>query len=122
MILTKYHPLIFLKIGKDVSKFVVCCSCDWRFKGSAIIGLENQFLVFLRVPILHSFSVFFHLTGGLPGIPNRFGPRHPQMPRPRYDLIGPNPDHEIDINPGMGPLRPPGRGGGRMNPFGGFGP
>ena len=22
--------LIFSKIGKDVSKFVVCCSCDWH--------------------------------------------------------------------------------------------
>ena len=26
--------LIFSKIGKDVAKFVVCCSCDWCFKGS----------------------------------------------------------------------------------------
>ena len=25
--------LIFLKIWKDVAKFVVCCSCDWCFKG-----------------------------------------------------------------------------------------
>ena len=25
--------LIFLKIGKDVAKFVVGCSGDWRFKG-----------------------------------------------------------------------------------------
>ena len=25
--------LIFSKIGKDVAKFVVCCSHDWRFKG-----------------------------------------------------------------------------------------
>ena len=24
----------FLKIGKDVAKLVVCCSRDWRFKGS----------------------------------------------------------------------------------------
>ena len=30
----KYHTLFLLKIGKDVAKFVVCCSCDWRFKGS----------------------------------------------------------------------------------------
>ena len=28
----KYHTLFFSKIGKDVAKFVVCCSCDWRFK------------------------------------------------------------------------------------------
>ena len=25
--------LIFSKIKKDVAKFVVCCSRDWRFKG-----------------------------------------------------------------------------------------
>ena len=24
--------LIFSKIVKDVAKYVVCCSCDWRFK------------------------------------------------------------------------------------------
>ena len=29
----KYHTLFFSKIGKDVAKFVFCCSCDWRFKG-----------------------------------------------------------------------------------------
>ena len=33
-ILLKYHSLFFSKIRKDVGKFVVCCSCDWRFKGS----------------------------------------------------------------------------------------
>ena len=33
MILKKYHTLFFSKIGKDVNKFVICCSCDWRFKG-----------------------------------------------------------------------------------------
>ena len=25
--------LIFSKIRKNITKFVVCCSCDWRFKG-----------------------------------------------------------------------------------------
>ena len=29
----KYHTLFFSKIEKDVPKIVVCCSCDWRFKG-----------------------------------------------------------------------------------------
>ena len=28
-ILMKYHT--FFLIGKDITKFVVCCSCDWRF-------------------------------------------------------------------------------------------
>ena len=32
-ILMKYHTLFLSKIGKDVAKFVVCCSRDWRFKG-----------------------------------------------------------------------------------------
>ena len=36
-ILLKYHTLFFSKIGKDEAKFVVCCSRDWRFKGSAPI-------------------------------------------------------------------------------------
>ena len=31
-ILMKYHTLFFSKIRKDVSKFVVCCSRDKRFK------------------------------------------------------------------------------------------
>ena len=32
-ILMKYHTLFFFrKLGKDVAKFVVCCSCDWRLK------------------------------------------------------------------------------------------
>ena len=30
----KYHTLFFLKIGEDVAKFIVCCSCDWRFIGT----------------------------------------------------------------------------------------
>ena len=32
-ILMKYFTLFFLKIRKDVAKFVVCCSRDRRFKG-----------------------------------------------------------------------------------------
>ena len=31
-ILMEYPTLIFPKIRKEV-KFVICCSCDWRFKG-----------------------------------------------------------------------------------------
>ena len=29
----KYHTLFLSKTRKDVAKFVVCCSPDWRFKG-----------------------------------------------------------------------------------------
>ena len=32
-ILVKYHILFSVKIKKDVIKFVVCSSRDWRFKG-----------------------------------------------------------------------------------------
>ena len=31
-ILMKYHALFFSKIRKNEAKFVVCCSCDWRYK------------------------------------------------------------------------------------------
>ena len=38
--------LIFSIIGKDVVKFVVCCSCDWRFKGQLLFeSLLPQTLV-----------------------------------------------------------------------------
>ena len=36
-ILMKHHTLFFSKIGKDVAKFAVCCSRDWRFKGKLIM-------------------------------------------------------------------------------------
>ena len=43
-ILTKYHILFFSKIGKDFAKFVVCCSCDWHFKGYLCTGpAKNKF-------------------------------------------------------------------------------
>ena len=45
-ILMKYHSLILSKIRKDVAKFVVCCSGDWRLKGSIFftrIDPENTF-------------------------------------------------------------------------------
>ena len=31
--LMKYYTLFLLKIRENVAKFVVCCSCDWRFMG-----------------------------------------------------------------------------------------
>ena len=40
-ILFQYHTLFFVKIGKDVAKFVVCCSRDWRFKGSKSVDQQN---------------------------------------------------------------------------------
>ena len=32
-IIMKYHALFFSKIKKGVTKFAVCCSREWRFKG-----------------------------------------------------------------------------------------
>ena len=40
-ILMKCHTLFFAKIRKDVAKFVVCCSRDWRFKGYNKISRSN---------------------------------------------------------------------------------
>ena len=41
-ILMKNHTLSFSKIGKDVAKFVACCSCDWRVKGLKIIKTKDR--------------------------------------------------------------------------------
>ena len=41
-ILMKYHTLFFSKIGKDVAKFVVCCSRDWHLKGLQILTKFGQ--------------------------------------------------------------------------------
>ena len=35
-------PYFFLKIRKDVAKFVVCCSCDWGFKVIYILVTQCQ--------------------------------------------------------------------------------
>ena len=43
-ILMKYHYLFFSKIWKDVTKFVVCCSRDWRFKGELFYEISKMFL------------------------------------------------------------------------------
>ena len=40
-ILMKYHTLFFSKIGKDVSKFVICFGCDWLFKGYDIYQFDK---------------------------------------------------------------------------------
>ena len=49
-ILMKFHSLFILKISKDVTKFVVCCSRDWPFKGLIILtvlttAVSRQYLV-----------------------------------------------------------------------------
>ena len=66
-ILMKYHNLFFLKIRKDVTKFVVCCSRDWRFKGSyrhvschKCNQIPNSYFLFMKVRLYISrISVFF---------------------------------------------------------------
>ena len=30
------YLIFFFKIENDVAKFVVCCCCDWRFKGLVV--------------------------------------------------------------------------------------
>ena len=51
-ILMKYHALFLLKTRKDVLNFVVCCSCDWRFKGHSdldLVCLNRHFLSISKV-------------------------------------------------------------------------
>ena len=48
----KYHSLFHSKIGKDVIKFVVCCSRDCRFKGlnhSILISKMAHMVAFLKL-------------------------------------------------------------------------
>ena len=59
----KYHTLFFQKIRNDVAKFVVCCSCDWRFRGYLLLCVskmpmflaknKNMFLVIVLVLTLY---------------------------------------------------------------------
>ena len=41
-ILMKYYTFFFLKIEKIVAKFVICCSCDWHFKGVWILPKSHS--------------------------------------------------------------------------------
>ena len=41
-ILMKYHSLFISKIRKEVAKFVVCCSCDLRFKGYNLVANNSH--------------------------------------------------------------------------------
>ena len=45
LLFQKYHTLIFLKIRKDVAKFVVCCSCDRRFKTKPVTHLSKDTMI-----------------------------------------------------------------------------
>ena len=48
-ILMKHHTIFFLKIGKDVAKFVICCCHDWRFKGYDPNPLNTVTVYFAKV-------------------------------------------------------------------------
>ena len=52
------YLIFFRKFGKDVSKFVVRCSCDWRFKGLTVYiskqGMVDKLSVFKRYPVVLS--------------------------------------------------------------------
>ena len=69
-IFMKYYTLFFffffLKIRKDVAKFVIRCSCDWRFKGSFKLPFEYQelFSHLSRYPCISPLysDGFFNLT------------------------------------------------------------
>ena len=43
--------LILSIIGKDFAKFVVCCSCDWRFKGLKYKLLKCIWLFYIAVTL-----------------------------------------------------------------------
>ena len=45
----KYHTLFFLKIRKNVAKFVVCFSRDWRFKSYLLWNKAPGQLIVLPV-------------------------------------------------------------------------
>ena len=52
----KYYTLFCSKIGNDVAKFVVYCSCDWRFEGLSI--LAQMWSLCLCLPrVVHSVVV-----------------------------------------------------------------
>ena len=63
-ILMKYHTLLLSKIRKNVAKFVVCCSLDWRFKGYIsfdLIGSGVSTTVWLRCSVGISLDWFCHV-------------------------------------------------------------
>ena len=71
---------LFLKIGKDVAKFVVCCSRDWRFKGS------NNYL-FFNIKCQEKNIVCRHLSIRLWVLDTGVSYRKPGMYRYRHHEI-----------------------------------
>ena len=64
-ILMNYHTLFFSKIRKDVAKFVVYYSRDWRFKEALIANaVDDRFCVFSNYYYYYYFFFFFGGGGG----------------------------------------------------------
>ena len=58
----KYHTSFFSKIRKDVAKFLVCCSRDWRFKGKLFMLNSVQCGVALGLGLLYNASALRCMT------------------------------------------------------------
>ena len=52
-----YHTLFLLKIRKDVAKFVVCCSRDWRFKGYRLPSIRDNAIVKIGEKLCHPHTI-----------------------------------------------------------------
>ena len=67
-ILMKYHTLFFSKVWKDVAKFVVCCSRDWRFgrKLAHLLSPKNVIKMYEKKgsPATHCLNVDESRTDG----------------------------------------------------------
>ena len=61
--LLKYHTLL-----EDIAKFVVCCSCDWTFKGELTCMYPDQIAItFLNSIVDHkAVNLLFLMTGSRP--------------------------------------------------------
>ena len=44
----KYHTLFLSKTRKDVAKFVLCCSCDWRLRVKLHVSILSASLIEIR--------------------------------------------------------------------------
>ena len=62
------------KIGKDVAKFVVCCSRDWHFKPGGRGGVLLYFHIYLGLGYFLGFKILnFNILGVFPKKMNIFG-------------------------------------------------